>query len=90
MEIKIIEEKKNKIVFELDETHTFCNLLKKELQNDNNVKIATYSIDHPLIGKPRFIVETSGTDIKKTLIDAAKRIGKVSDKFAEEFKKGVK
>jgi len=90
MEINVIEDKKNKIVFELDcATHTFCNMLKAELQNDDNVKIATYSIAHPLVGKPRFIVESSG-EAKKALTDAAKRIGKLSEKFISDFKKEVK
>ena len=91
MEIKIIEEKKNKIVFDLeDSTHTFCNILKEELRKDDNVKIATYAIEHPLVGKPRFILETNGADTKKVLTDAAKRLGKLSEKFISDFKKEVK
>ena len=90
MEINVIEDKKNKIIFELEgATHTFCNLLKDELQNDDNVKVATYSIAHPLVGKPKFIVESSG-DAKKALTEAAKRIGKLSEKFVADFKKEVK
>ena len=34
MEFNVIEESKTKLVFELKgETHTFCNVLKKELQD---------------------------------------------------------
>jgi len=90
MEVSLVEEKKNKIIFEIEgATHTFCNLLKEELHNDDSVKIATYSIEHPLIGTPKFILETSG-DAKKTLSDACKRMGKLSEKFMSEFKKEVK
>ncbi|MBR9691521.1 DNA-directed RNA polymerase subunit L [Candidatus Woesearchaeota archaeon] len=92
MKLKVLEEKKNKMVFELKgESHTFCNALKQELWNDKHVKIAGYNIAHPLIGVPKFIVETDGNESsKKALIDAAKRIKNVSDKFKTAFLKGIK
>ena len=69
MEINIIEEKKNKLIFELKgASHTLCNALKAELLNDSNIKVATYSIRHPLVGQPRFIVETSSTEPRKVII----------------------
>ena len=53
MEITILEEGKNRIIFQLKgETHTFCNIIKQELLNVKGVTIATYKIDHPLIGVP--------------------------------------
>ena len=92
MELKIIEEKKNKLVFELKgETHTFCAALKNELLEDKHIKVASYHIAHPLEGIPRFIVETDGNETpKKALADAAKRIDSVLDKFKEAFSKGIK
>ena len=68
MEIKILEEKKNRIVFELPgQSHTLPNALRKELWNDSHVKNAAYAIEHPLIGCPKFVLETDGADPKKTL-----------------------
>ena len=92
MELKILENKKNKMVFELKgESHTFCNALKQELWNDKHVKIAGYNIAHPLIGVPKFVVETdSGESPKKALTEAAKRVSKVSSKFKSAFLKGIK
>lgn len=88
MEIKILEDKKNRIVLEIEgEDHTFCNMIKKELWNDSHVKIAAYNIDHPMVGKPRMIVETDGGDPRKSLTEAAKRVGKDLDKFKSEFSK---
>jgi len=89
MEIKVIEQTKKKMIFELIGTdHTFCNALKKELLNDDNVKISTYNIAHPLVRIPKFIVETNGqkepTDVLKA---AAKRLGKLNDEFKSVFKK---
>ena len=92
MEITIVEDKKNKLVFESDELgHTFCNILKKELTNDSKVKIATYSYAHPLTSKPRMIIETdTSTDPKKALKSAITRLKKVSENFKKEFIKEVK
>ena len=86
MELKVIEESKNKLVFELiGETHTFCNALKKELEDIKGVDLAVYKIDHPLVGIPKFQIETKGIDPKKALKDALKVMKK---KFAD-FKKEV-
>ncbi len=88
MEIKIIEEKKNKIIFEIKgEGHTLCNALRKELWQDDKVKIAAYDIAHPQVGEPRFILETSGEDPKKALQAAVKRLQKIMDKVKDEAKK---
>ena len=87
MEINILEEKKNKIVFELTgEGHTLSNAVRKELWNDDHVKVATYAIDHPLVEVPRFVLETDGADPKKTIIAAAKRIQKDLEKIKSEAK----
>lgn len=92
MELNIIEDKKNRMVFELKgETHTFCNILRKELWNDKHVKSAAYNIEHPLIGIPKIIVETDGNESpKKALKEAVKRMQKVNEKFKKQFMKEVK
>lgn len=89
MELKIIEEKKNKIIFEIHEGHAFCNLLKEELRNDDKVKVATYTIKHPLISKPTMIVETSDSEPRKALADAANKLKKKLEKFEKDFAKEV-
>ena len=87
MELNILEEKKDKIVFELKgEGHTLSNALRKELWNDEHVKAAAYAIEHPLIDLPRIILETDGADPKKTLLAAAKRIQKDLEKLKSEAK----
>lgn len=91
MEINVIENKKSKIIFELKgASHTICNPLKNELWNDSHVKVATYSVRHPLVSEPKFIVETDGEDAKKVLISAAQRLQKTNDKFKEEFSKEIR
>ena len=87
MEFKVIEESKTKLIFELTgETHTFCNALRKELEETKGVEISVYDIDHPLVGIPKFQIETKGVEPRKALKDALKTL----KKKAEEFKKEIK
>jgi len=88
MEFKVLEESKTKLVFELKgETHSFCNLLKNELQHVKGVEIATYRIDHPLVGLPKFIVETKGADPRKVLKEALSSVKKKATEFQKEVGK---
>ncbi|PIZ50939.1 DNA-directed RNA polymerase subunit L [Candidatus Woesearchaeota archaeon CG_4_10_14_0_2_um_filter_33_13] len=88
MEFNIIEETKNKLVFELKgENHTFCNALRKELENIKGVEIAVYKIPHPLVGIPKFQIETKGIDSKKALKDALKALKKKAEDFQKEVAK---
>ena len=87
MELNILEEKKNRLVFELKgEGHTLANAIRKELWNDEHITIATYNVEHPLIEVPKFIVETDGADPKKLLSAAAKRLQKHVEKVKSEAK----
>ncbi len=87
MELNILEEKKDRIVFEIKgEGHTLSNALRKELWNDEHVKAAAYAIEHPLIEVPKFVLETDGADPRKTLLAAAKRIQKDLEKLKSEAK----
>ena len=78
MEINILESTKNRIKFEiLGEDHTLCNALRKELWNNPNVEVSGYNIDHPLVNKPLFIVQTtSKEDPKKALLKAIESLKK--------------
>lgn len=87
MELTVLESKKHRIVFELRGTdHTFCNALKQELWNDETVKVAAYNINHPLVGVPKFIVESTG-DAKEALLGASARLQKRNKEFLAAFQK---
>ena len=92
MEINVIEEKKNRLSFELKgQGNTFCNILKDELWNDKHVTVATYTIKHPLLGIPFMIVETDGhKSPKQALESAAERVADKADKLKKEAKKELK
>jgi DNA-directed RNA polymerase subunit L len=88
MEFKVLEESKTKLVFNLiGETHTFCNVLKDELLRVKGVTVATYTIDHPLIGKPEFHLETKGVEPRKALKSALKNLKKKAQEFKKEAAK---
>ncbi len=92
MEIKIIDDKKNKLVVEVKGAdHTLCNAIKTELWNDKHVKIATYSIRHPEISMPQMLVETDGEESpRNALVNAFQRLQKNNSKFKKEFAKEVR
>ena len=92
MEIKILDDKKNKLIVEVKGAdHTLCNALKSELWNDKHVKIATYSIRHPQTSVPQIVVETDGEESpKNALINAVERLHKVNAKFKKEFSVAIK
>ena len=91
MELNVVEKTKNKIVLEIKgEGHTLCNALKEELNNDSAVKAAGYFIEHPEIGIPKLVVETSSKDPIKAISDAAKKLMKKNDKFLTLYNKEVK
>ena len=91
MKVAILEQKKDKVVLSVEgEDHTFCAALKKELWNDKHVKAAAYYIDHPLIGKPRIIVETDGEDPIKCVQQASKRLDKDLETLKASAQKALK
>ena len=88
MEFKVLEETKTKLVFELKgETHSFCNALKQELLDVKGVTLATYRIDHPLVGVPKFHLETKGLEPRKAIKEALKNLKKKVEDFEKEVKK---
>jgi DNA-directed RNA polymerase subunit L len=88
MEIVFVEDTKHKLVFELKGAdHGFCNALKKELWNDAAVTLASYTINHPLVGVPRFILETKNKEARDILKKAVDRLKKNAEQFKVELKK---
>ena len=88
MEFTVLEESKTKLSFQLKgETHTFCNALKEALEEVKGVEVATYRIDHPLVGIPQFFIETKGVEPRKALKEALKGLRSKSEDFAKAVKK---
>lgn len=92
MEIKVLENDKNRILFELKGAdHTFCNTLKKELIGITGVELATYAIEHPQVGVPKILIETKGaTSPKKALEKAIDSLKKDNKEFLKAFNSALK
>ena len=91
MEIKVVEDTKNKISVELtSEDHTLANLMRKTLWEDSNIDIAAYRMEHPLTGKPLLMVSTTKGTPKEALQKAAEKIAKRGKELADLFKKEIK
>jgi len=88
MELIIIENKAQRLVFELKGAdHTLCNALKDELNNDDSVSVSTYSISHPLVGTPKFFLETKkGEKPLDSLNNAIENLKKKNSIFLKSFK----
>jgi DNA-directed RNA polymerase subunit L len=86
MEINVLEDKPKKMIFELKgDGHTLCNALREELWNDKAITVSAYNISHPLVGVPKFIIETNGDkEPKKALKDALSRIKKKNAELAKQ------
>jgi DNA-directed RNA polymerase subunit L len=88
MELNILEESKKRMVFELKgESHSFCNALKEALWKVKGVDIASYRIEHPLVGVPKFLIETKGIEPREALKKAVTELRKKSKEFKKEVKK---
>lgn len=92
MEMTAIEETKKKLVFKIEGGgHTMCSIIKNELNKNNDVNVAAYRIDHPLIGEPQMIVETNGKVSPRAAIKkAVKAILKDADKLKKSAAKELK
>jgi DNA-directed RNA polymerase subunit L len=87
MEIKIIEETKNLLRFEIKGDSGIANALKNELWNDPNIKVSGSTQNHPLVGSPEIYVETSKGSPKDAVMAAIDRIKKSNDKLKKSIAK---
>ncbi len=86
MEIQIENQEDNEIEFKLkEESHGFSNLLLKNLQDKEDVKIAQYDIEHPKLEHPDFYIETTGKNPVEILEETAEQI----KNQAEELEKQI-
>jgi DNA-directed RNA polymerase subunit L len=81
----IIVRKDIKTELEIDvpgESHSICNILRKYLMENDDVKYAVYCIDHPLIGNPIITIKANTKKSpKKSLLTAAKKVKDTTNEF---------
>jgi DNA-directed RNA polymerase subunit L len=88
MEIKVLTDEKESLIFEMD-NQTIAELLRVYLNKDESIVLAAWKRVHP--NKPVvFELRTKGKSAKKVLEDAAAEIEKDTSKIVDDFKKAVK
>lgn len=75
----MIEENKNRLVFEVESNYGLAELLIQELRKDKSINVATYAKDHPENKEIRYIIE--GNDVKKSIKDAIKKLKERNNQF---------
>lgn len=85
MEIDIVEQKENNLVFHIRGAgHTFCNSLKDIMVDMDDVDVVTYTIEHPLVADPKFFLETDGEEPTTVLKQAVDELVAMNKKVLEE------
>jgi len=88
MEVTVLKEDKEMLQIEIsEEGHTLCNLLRKELWNEENTELAGYNLKHPLISSPVLTVVSEKTKPKKLLQDTVDSIKKKNAELRNQLKK---
>ncbi|NHJ02222.1 MAG: DNA-directed RNA polymerase subunit L [Candidatus Heimdallarchaeota archaeon] len=84
MQTKIVRREEAILEFEIiGENHTFLNMLRETLKDQEGVLFAAYRSPHPLLENPIFHIRTSGIDPVDALHAAADAaIMKCSDLLA--------
>ena len=85
MEIKILDESKDSIEFEIDSL-TLAEILRVYLNQDSSVDFAAWKQDHPT-KSPVLKVVTKGKTAKKAVGDAVSAITKDLDRVGKDFEK---
>jgi DNA-directed RNA polymerase subunit L len=88
MELRVLENKKDKLKVEvIGESHTLLNLLRENAWK-GKADQATYMIEHPELSQPKIIIRANNP--KKILVSSAQMIIDDSKGFSREFKRAMK
>jgi len=92
MELELVKKENGSLLVKIvGENHTLCNLLREELNKDENVVSAAYTVEHPLTESPKFYVEIKkGKSPERALTDAAGRIVEQLEDLRKQLQKVLK
>lgn len=86
MELKVIENSKYALVAEIGgEEHSFCNLLRKTLLEEEAVDFAGYNIEHPLLASPVFTLRTKRRQANVVLREGLEKMLARTEEFRKRF-----
>ncbi len=92
MKIKVLKKEANELKIEIEgASHGLCNLLQKNLLEDEKVDLAGYDVPHPLASNPVIYVRMKGTTKPEgALLRAAKNAREMNKEFSKELNKALK
>lgn len=92
MELELLNKDAESMAIKIiGEDHTFCNVLRKALHEDEDIAIASYAIEHPLLSHPTFFVKVKkGKSPERALVEAAERIIEKCDDLRKKLSKALK
>ncbi len=88
MKVSVASKKDNHLeVTMTGEDHSFSNLLRETLSENDDVEFVAYNIDHPQLGHPKLQLVTKGKKPQKALSEAIKKIRKEISEFQSALDK---
>lgn len=92
MKIKVLKKTANELKIEVEGAeHGLCNLLQKNLLEDERVDLAGYDVPHPLASNPVIYVRMKGTaKPEDALIKAAEKAREANKAFSKALEKALK
>jgi len=92
MKANVLKKTSNELKVELEGAgHTLCNLLQKNLSEEENVDLAGYDIPHPLASNPIVYVRTKGkVKPEQVLRNAIEKMRDMNKEFGKELAKALK
>ena len=92
MELEVVRKEGTVIELKvIDEDHTFCNPIRKNLHEDDRVETAAYNIAHPILDHPKFFVGTKkGSSPNNALKRAAEKLAADCVEVRQHLKKALK
>lgn len=86
--MEIITKKRYELEVQLDgESHTLCNVLRKNLMEMDDVKAAAYDPGHPIVGEP--VLYIRGKKPKELLKQSAETLKEDCAEFKELLEKNL-
>ncbi len=84
LQAKVVRKEESLLEFEVaGENHTFLNLLREALKDQDGVLFAAYRFPHPLLENPIFYLRTEGINPIEALAIAAETINKQCDELTK-------
>ena len=92
LSVKVLNKSSNELKIEIEGAgHTLCNLVQKQLSEDERVDLAGYNVPHPLSSSATIFVRTKGrARPEEVLFEAIEGAREMNKEFGDELKKALK